>query len=97
LLKPMARTADLPRREGRNRVVDGSSPAASVVSSRPVSDVEHEFVLENQRLRDEAARLQVLVDRAVRAAIAAQDAATGVHDPWLDDALSSVVTPDPSP
>jgi hypothetical protein len=62
-----------------------------------VSDVEHEFVLENQQLRDEVVRLRLLVERAVRAAIAAQDSATGTHEPWLDDARLSIVTPDPSP
>jgi hypothetical protein len=61
-----------------------------------VSDVEHEFVLENHKLRDEAARLRLLAERAVQAAIAAQDLATGTHEAWLDDALRSVVTRDPS-
>jgi hypothetical protein len=74
-----------------------------------MSDVEHEFVLENQHLRDEAERARSLAERAVRAAIAAQDAGTGEHEPWLDGALAdladlaagagarSVVTGDPSP
>jgi hypothetical protein len=62
-----------------------------------VSDVEHEFVVENQQLRDEAARLRLLAERAVQAAIAAQDVAEGAHEAWLDDALRSVVTHDPSP
>ncbi len=55
-----------------------------------MSDVEHEFLLENQGLRDEAARLRALAERAVRAAMAAQDAATGDHEPWLDDALADL-------
>jgi hypothetical protein len=78
---------------------DRSDPhrGASVLASRPVSDVEHEFVLENQQLRDEVERLRLVAERAVRAAIAAQDAATGTHEAWLDDALLSTVTPDPSP
>jgi hypothetical protein len=62
-----------------------------------VSDVEHEFVLENQQLRDEVAQLRVLVDQALQAAIAAQDAASGEHDAWLDEALRRTVSPDPSP
>jgi hypothetical protein len=61
-----------------------------------VSDVEHEFVQENQQLRDEVARLRLLVERTRRAAIAAQDAATGTHEAWLDDAAAGAVTPDPS-
>ena len=62
-----------------------------------VSDVEHEFVMENQNLRDEAGRLRLLAARSVQAAIVAQDLATGTHEAWLDDALRSVVTRDPSP
>ena len=62
-----------------------------------VSDVEHEFVIENQNLRDEAGRLRRLAARSVQAAIVAQDLATGTHEAWLDDALRSVVTRDPSP
>ena len=61
-----------------------------------MSDVEHEFVQENQQLRDEVARLRLLVERAVRAAMAAQDAARGTHEAWLDDARARAVTPDPS-
>jgi hypothetical protein len=62
-----------------------------------VSDVEHELVLENQRLREDVARIRVFAEGAVRVAIEAQDAATGAHEAWLDDALRSIVTPNPSP
>jgi hypothetical protein len=60
---------------------------ARLVTLAVMSDVEHEFVVENQILRDEAAQLRDLAERALRAAVAAQDAHRGTHEPWLDDAL----------
>lgn len=62
-----------------------------------MSDVEHEFVVENQTLRDEAVQLRAVAERAVRAAIVAQDAATGTDETWLDEALRSNVIYHPSP
>ena len=64
-----------------------------------MSDIEHEFVVENQTLRDDAARLRALAERAVDAAIAAQDAQSGRHDAWLDDArceIAAGMVTDPS-
>jgi hypothetical protein len=55
-----------------------------------VSDAEHELLLDNTQQLEEIARLRTLVARAARAAIAAQDRADGVHEPWLDDALQEL-------
>jgi hypothetical protein len=55
-----------------------------------MSDIEHEFVVENETLRQELARVRVLAARAITAAIAAQDAAGGKHDAWLDVALEGL-------
>ena len=61
---------------------------AVVVASMPMSDSEHEYLLETEALREEAARLRTLAVRALRAAIAAQDSATGRHDEWLEAELT---------
>jgi hypothetical protein len=66
------------------------APGAAFVTLIVMSDVEHEFVVENQNLRDEAAQLRSVAERALRAAIAAQDARTGSHEPWLDEALRAL-------
>ncbi len=55
-----------------------------------MTDIEHELVQENQRLRDRAARLADLAHRALIAAVEAQERAHGAHEPWLDDALASI-------
>jgi hypothetical protein len=51
-----------------------------------VSDAEHELLVDNDALLQDVERLRTLARRAVEAAIAAQDAASGSHEPWLDDA-----------
>jgi hypothetical protein len=52
-----------------------------------MSDIEHEFVVENESLRQDLASVRALAVRAINAAIEAQDAAAGTHDAWLDAAL----------
>ncbi len=52
-----------------------------------MSDVEHEYVIENEALRAELARVREIAERALTAAKEAQDAAVGHHDAWLDEAL----------
>jgi hypothetical protein len=54
-----------------------------------MSDIEHEFVIENETLRAELDRVREVARRALIAAKEAQDAALGNHDQWLDDALDS--------
>jgi hypothetical protein len=51
-----------------------------------MSDIEHELLIENDMLRAELARVRDIARRALAAAKDAQDAATGDHDPWLDQA-----------
>jgi hypothetical protein len=58
-----------------------------------MTDAEHEWPRENQALRDELARVTEITERALRAAIAAQDAARARHDAWLDRALSELRQP----
>jgi hypothetical protein len=45
-----------------------------------MSDVEHELITEVEQLR-------ALAQRALLAAMTAQDAADGRHEAWIDDAL----------
>ena len=49
-----------------------------------MSDSEHEYLVAHEALRTEVVRLRALTRRALQTAIAAQDAATGRHDDWLD-------------
>jgi hypothetical protein len=58
--------------------------------TRPVSDVEHELLVETRDLRVVLRTEQQRLRRAVEAAIDAQDAAFGTHDAWLDDELARV-------
>jgi hypothetical protein len=55
-----------------------------------VSDIEHEFVIENEQLRADLVRVRDIARRALAAAKEAQDAADGEHDQWLDVALRDV-------
>jgi hypothetical protein len=55
-----------------------------------MSDSEHEYLLAHESLRAEVARLREVARRALQAAVAAQDAATGRHDAWLDADLLEV-------
>jgi hypothetical protein len=55
-----------------------------------VSDIEHELVIENETLRSELARVREIARRALHTAKDAQDADSGQHDPWIDDALRTV-------
>src|SRR3954452_12630297 len=52
-----------------------------------MSDLEHEIILETQALSSEVAWLSDVAERAVRAAIEAQELAIGRHDGWMDSAL----------
>jgi hypothetical protein len=51
-----------------------------------MSDIEHELLIENDMLRVELARVRDIARRALAVAKDAQDAATGDHDSWLDEA-----------
>ena len=55
-----------------------------------MSDIEHEYVPENQRLRAELGRVRDMAARALAAAKETQDDAAGQHDPWLDEALGTL-------
>jgi hypothetical protein len=61
-----------------------------------MSDIEHEFVVENRALRVELERVRTLAREAITRAAAELDRATGHHDAWLDEALS-VMEPAESP
>jgi|KBSSwiStaDraftv2_1062776.scaffolds.fasta_scaffold2997526_2 hypothetical protein len=52
-----------------------------------MSDIEHEYVIENEVLRAELRRVREIAERALATAKDAQDGAAGQHDPWLDEAL----------
>ena len=62
----------------------------SVLPWGPMSDVEHEYVIENEALRAELATVREIAGRALTAAMEAQDAAVGHHDAWLDRALQDL-------
>jgi hypothetical protein len=55
-----------------------------------MSDIEHEFVIDNEALRAELRHTREIAERALSAAKDAQDAATGHHDPWFDEALQAL-------
>jgi hypothetical protein len=55
-----------------------------------VSDIEHELVQETERLRERLRQLTAVARRALATAIAAQDRASGRHDPWLDEELAAL-------
>jgi hypothetical protein len=64
-----------------------------------VSDAEHELLSEVERHAADARRWRELARRALVAARDAQDARSGSHDQWIDDALGELaadVTEDPS-
>jgi hypothetical protein len=52
-----------------------------------MSDAEHELIVDNMDLREEVTRLGDIVQRSLAAALQAQEAAYGRHDPWIDEAL----------
>jgi hypothetical protein len=60
-----------------------------------MSDIEHEFVIENDALRAELRRIRDIAERALTAARDAQDTSTGHHDKWLDEALKGIRTASP--
>lgn len=55
-----------------------------------MTDVEHEYLVENEHLRAELERIRQIAARAVTLAKQAQDEAGGRHDAWLDSALQSL-------
>jgi hypothetical protein len=55
-----------------------------------MSDIEHEFVVENRALRVELERVRTLAREAMTRAAAELDRATGHHDAWFDQALSAL-------
>jgi hypothetical protein len=55
-----------------------------------MTDIEHEYVIENEVLRAELRRVREIAERALAAAKDAQDNAAGQHDPWLDEALRAL-------
>ena len=71
-------------------LVDGGVPAEAEGHTRFVSDIEHEMVMEEQRLRERIQELSELARKSLTTAIAAQDHAFVTHDGWLDDALDDV-------
>ena len=58
-----------------------------------MSDLEHDFILAERALEGEAAWLGDIADRALRAAIDAQELAIGRHDGWMDNALRRIARP----
>jgi hypothetical protein len=60
-----------------------------MVSSRAMSDAEHELIKDNAEQSEEITRLRTWLARAARAAIDAQDRVDGHHESWLDDALAA--------
>jgi hypothetical protein len=59
--------------------------------TQSVSDVEHEFIVEQLALRERAVRLGWIARRSLAAAIRAQDRSLGRHERWLDEAMSTVL------
>jgi hypothetical protein len=55
-----------------------------------MTDVEHEYLVENGKLRAELERLRGIAARALTLAKESQDAAKGRHEAWLDSALQSL-------
>ena len=55
-----------------------------------MTDIEHEYVIENEVLRAELRRVREIAERALATAKDAQDNAAGQHDPWLDEALRAL-------
>ena len=55
-----------------------------------MTDVEHEFLVENDRLREELRRVRQVAVQALSAAMKSQDDATGQHEAWLESALQSI-------
>jgi hypothetical protein len=55
-----------------------------------MSDVEHEFVVENRELRAELERVRAVAREAITRAVAELDRANGRHSSWYDGALEAV-------
>ena len=55
-----------------------------------MSDLEHDIISETRALSSETAWLSDVADRALRAAIDAQELAIGRHGGWMDGALRRV-------
>jgi hypothetical protein len=55
-----------------------------------MSDVEHEFVVENRELRAELERVRIVAREAIARAVAELDQANGRHSPFYDEALEDV-------
>jgi hypothetical protein len=73
--------------------IRGEGPRAEQTYDPPVSDAEHERLLDNSEQAAEIARLRAVGLRAAPAAIAAQDRADGTHEPRLDDLVRDLGAP----
>src|SRR2546427_12473568 len=82
------------RHWGRSALVaaDDVSDDCPCRDTHGVSDVEHELIVEHGALRDRAVRLGSIARRSLAAAIRAQDRSLGRHDPWLDEAMRTVLS-----
>jgi hypothetical protein len=60
--------------------------------SEGMSDLEHELIWNLQDTRGEADELRRIARRALVAAVSAQEAAYGRHDPWIDDAMRATAS-----
>ena len=66
---------------------------AGLMGRREVmSDLEHDIILQTRVLSSEAAWVSDIAERALRAAIDAQELAIGRHDGWMDTALRHIET-----
>ena len=61
-----------------------------------MSDVEHEFVVENAVLRAELDRVRTLAHEAITRAVAELDQAHGRHSAWFDEALDALEAVEPA-
>lgn len=52
-----------------------------------MSDLEHDIIVETRALSREAEWLSDVAERSLRAAIEAQELASGRHDEWMDHEL----------
>jgi len=55
-----------------------------------MSDLEHDIICETQALGRETEWLSDVAERALLAAIDAQELAIGRHDGWMDSALARI-------
>jgi hypothetical protein len=57
-----------------------------------MSDLEHEMIVEQVQTQREADHMRRLARRALVAAVNAQEAAYGRHDPWIDAAMHDMAS-----